>query len=358
MKRFFIAALALAAVVGCSKNDEGTSILDTSKKSMAVTITNTLPEGRTVTDAAPTQNAACTKAEDLVFGFCDGSGNVLSKLTLADAQSGAVTDQGGGVYTFHGLPQQVSEVFVIANGAGANKITKDTPIATLQAAHALWEAQTVDVEWDEIIVFGHSGAKHKVDAEGKEVFCEVDGHKFPLYEASLKVTPNHARLEVGQISCMDLGNSFSKLTLNKMAVAEVLDHSFGANGEVLTPAANVLKAGEGKVWSWNLSAAPEAITRPDLDLYVTVEGNGWKVPSGTEVRRVTVIDYKAPPQYQNQATNVNEAGNLKHFLPGEIYTMNLDFEEKNITTDMGYLCVTVNVTIANWVVVPVTPVFK
>ena len=353
MKRFFIAALALVAVVGCNKDDEGTSVLETSKKSMAITIANALPEGRTVTDAAPTQNAACTKAEDLVFGFCDGSGNVLTKLTLADATIS------GSVYTFHGLPQQVSEVFAIANGAGANKITKDTHIATLQAAHALWEAQTVDVEWDEIVVFGHDAAQHKVDsATGEEVFCEVDGHKYPLYEAKFTVTPNHARLEVGQISCTDLGNHFKKLTLNKMAVAEVLEHSFGANGEVLTPDAKTLKAGEGKVWSWNLSKVTNAITRPDLDLYVTVEGNGWTVPAGTEVRRVTVVDYKAPPQYPNLATNVNDNGNLKYFLPGEIYTMNLDFKEENITTDMGYLCVTVNVTIANWVIVPVTPVFK
>ena len=358
MKRFFIAALALAAVVGCNNSDE-VSILETSKKSVAVTISNALPEGRAVTNAAPTENAACTKAEDLVFAFCNGAGQVVAALTLDDARSGAVTDAGGGVYTFHGLPQQVSEVFVIANGTSANKITKDNCPATLNDAHNLWRAQTPDVEWDEIIVFGHSAA-HQVITDGEEAFCEVDGHKYPLYVAALTVAPNHARLEVGQIKCTDLGSTFSKVTLNSLVFAENLSHSFGADGVVLTSEANATTAGTGKVWSWNISK-PETgdIMAPDLDLYVTVEGNGWKVPSGTENRMVTVVDYAAPANYDSTNTMVENGKTIiKSFRPGEVYTMNLDFAESNIRTDVGYLCVSVNVTIANWVVVPVTPVFQ
>lgn len=51
MKRFFIAALALVAMVGCSKDDAG-SILDTSKKSVAITISNAISETRALTDSA------------------------------------------------------------------------------------------------------------------------------------------------------------------------------------------------------------------------------------------------------------------------------------------------------------------
>lgn len=353
MKRFFIAALALVAVVGCSKDDEGTSVLETSKKSVSITIANALPAGRAVTTPAPASGAACTKAEDLVFGFVNGAGQVLTTLTIADAT------ESGGVYTFHGLPQQVSEVFAIANGAAANKITKGNAPATLSAAHQVWRAQTPDVEWSEIIVFGHAAARHAKDANGEDLFCEVDGHKYPLYEASLTVTPNHARLEIGQVKCTDLGKLYSKVTLNSMVLAGNLNQSFGASGVALTPDANVATAGEGKVWSWNLSKPMNGdIYAPDLDLHVTVEGNGWTVPSGTENRMVRVVDYAAPANYVNAATNVNEQGNLRQFLPGEIYTMNLDFSENNIHTESDNLCVAVNVTIANWVVVPVTPVFE
>ena len=62
MKRFFIAALALVAVVGCSKDDEGTSVLETSKKSVSITIANALPAGRAVTTPAPASGAAAAGA--------------------------------------------------------------------------------------------------------------------------------------------------------------------------------------------------------------------------------------------------------------------------------------------------------
>ncbi|MBR2330890.1 MAG: hypothetical protein IKA38_00195, partial [Alistipes sp.] len=87
----------------------------------------------------------------------------------------------------------------------------------------------------------------------------------------------------------------------------------------------------------------------------------WTVPAGTENRLVTVVDYAIPANYANAATNsMVENGKtiLKNFLPGEIYTLNMDFTESDIRSDMGNLCVAVNVTIANWVVVPVTPVFE
>lgn len=351
MKRFFIAALALVAVVGCSKEED--PILENSKKSVAITIANALPQGRAVTDATPA-NQACTKAEDLVFGFCNGAGQVLTKLTVNDATFNA----GTGVYTFHGLPQQVSNVFVIANGAAANKITIANCPATMNDAHLMWRTQTPDVEWDEIIAFGHSSATHAVDAMGEEIFCEVNGHKYPLYEANVTVAPNHARLEIGQVKCTDLGSLYSKVTLNSMVFATNLTQSFGTTGVALTPDANVHTPGAGKVWSWNLSKPEQGdIYSPDLDLHVTVVGKDWTVPAGTENRTVKVVDYKAPANYANTA-NVNEQGNLRHFHPGEVYTMNLDFSENNIHTDSDNLCVNVTVTIANWVVIPVEPVFQ
>ena len=61
MKRFFIAAIALMAMVACSKDDT-VSVLDTTKKSVSIDITNILTPTKAVTDTAGATNVACTKA--------------------------------------------------------------------------------------------------------------------------------------------------------------------------------------------------------------------------------------------------------------------------------------------------------
>lgn len=358
MKRFFIAAVAMLAMVACSKDDAG-SVLDSSKKSVAITISNAISDSDTralTNSAVGLQNLACTHADDLVFVFCTGAGTKVTAKTINDAY------ESNGVYTFHGLDQSVSLVYVIANGAGSNKITTSNAPATVDAARTLWQTQTPDVEWDEIIVFGYGAAKH-VMANGEEVFCEVDGHKYPLFEASVEVKPAHSRVEVINIACNDLGTKYNKITLQNLVLAPGLNGGLvqplgSGNGFQLdataNPAVKSLTPGTGKAWSWNVKEQ----VATDLVLNVIVnEGNGWNIPAGTEARTVTVVDYKAPANYAT-TSNINDKGNLKQFLNGEIYALDLTFSEDNIHTDSDMLCVNVDVKIANWVVVPVTPVFN
>ena len=349
-----IAALAISAMVACSKDDTDV-VLETSKKSVSINITNTAPATRGITDsAAGATDLASTKAEDLVFGFCNGSGNLVTALTIDDAV--VATD---GSYVFHGLDQTISQLYVIANGT--TKFTKANAPTNIDAAHTAWETPVVNAEWKDIVVFGHASAKHSIGADGKEAFCEVDGHKYPLYEASVTVKPHKSRVEVRSISCTDLGTRYNKITLKSLVLKEVAEDLGNVQFDATkTPKVNSYSLANNQVWSWNLK---EQVVG-DLVLHVTVdEGNNWDIPNGTEARTVTVINYKAPtPGYSNienvWGANEQYAGCLKKFVAGEIYLLDLNFKEENIHTDADMLCVDVDVTIADWVVVPVTPQFQ
>jgi hypothetical protein len=354
MKKLMIAALAISAMVACSKDDSADAVLESTKKSMVINITNTAPATRGITDTAVgASSLASTSAEDLVFGFCDGSGNLVTPLTVADAKPSA-----DGSYVFHGLDQRISQVYIIANGTP--KFTKTNAPRNINEAHTAWETPVVDAEWKDIVVFGHASATHAKNADGTDAFCKVDGHEYPLYEAIVTVKPHKSRLEVRSISCTDLGEKYNKITLKSLELKDVAmdlgDVKFDAKA---TPKVNSYSLDGKKVWSWNLKQQ----VIPDLTLHVTVdEGNNWEIPKGTEQRTVTVINYKAPtPGYTNLNNVWTEGPNkdcLKEFVAGEIYVLDLNFKEENIHTDADMLCVDVNVTIADWVVVPVTPEFQ
>lgn len=344
----------MLAMVACSKDDT-VSVLDTTKKSVSIDITNILTPTKAVTNTAGTTNVACTRAEDLVFGFCDAAGNLVAAMDINDAVKDPVT----GHYVFHAMSQKISRLYVIANGAGSNKITKANAPANYDLAHQLWNAQTPDVEWNEIIVLGHSSITHLQDG-GEDVFCEVEGYKYPLFGATVTVVPNHARLEVSQIACSDLGTEYNKIALRSMTFAGTFTEVLGdpTTGYVFdataSPAITSLTAGAGKVWSWNI----KPMIAPDLVLSITaLEGNGWTIPDGTAARTVTVADYK-PNGVYGTSTNINADGYIKEFLPGEIYQLNLTFKESNMHNNSDALCVDVDVKIAQWVIVPVDPVFQ
>lgn len=356
MKKLMIAALAISAMVACSKDDSADAVLESSKKSVVINITNTAPATRAITDTAVgASSLASTKAEDLVFGFCDGAGNLVVAKTINDA---VLTN---GSYVFHALDQHISQVYVIANGTP--KFTKANAPRNINEAHTAWERLQTDAEWKDIIVFGHDEAEHAKNADGSDAWCEVGTDQFPLYEATVEVKPCHARMEVKNIECSDLGThpnkGFDKITLKNLVFAGMTQDLGNVQLDATAnPKKTSYSLAAPKVWSWNIKE--QVIT--DLTLNLTVdEGTDWDFPAGTEARTVNVINYKAPAGYaktENVWASGDNAGCLKKFLPGEIYVLDLNFKEENIHTDADMLCVDVNVTIANWVIVPVTPEFQ
>ena len=84
MKKLFIAAMALATIVSCSKDEGVDEVLTSSKKSVKITIDNLAKGTRAAggeTLAADANDAtnklAAATDKDLVFLFADAGGNVL-----------------------------------------------------------------------------------------------------------------------------------------------------------------------------------------------------------------------------------------------------------------------------------------
>ena len=333
MKRLIIAALAISAMVACSKDDAPT--LDASRKSITINITNMVSATKGVTAPSAASAYKCAGVEDLTIVFCDASGN---KVGDAVALTSGVPS--GATYTFHGLSESVNKFFVIGTDNGPLA----TVPATLAEAKAKWEASPADqvnAEVGELIVFGESSALTYVsdctDPDNSEL-------KYPLFQASTEVKPNVARVEVSAITCTDLGTSefdgnpatigFDKITLKKLAfgsMAETLNNVLNATNPVTEVTA---APADGKVWSWNFAGGAVA----SYPLALTMDATS------------TTIAY-ANPEHTISTTTYNEGATpLTSFEKGHIYKMAIEFSEDLLLNTDGKICVNVTVTIADWTI--------
>lgn len=341
MKKLFIAALAITAVVACSKDDA--PVLDSAHKSISIQIANLTNETRGVTAPSKDANYQCAGVEDLKVIFCDAAGN---KVGNAIALNAGDTSAAAGTFTFHGLSENVTKFFVIGTDNGPLA----TDPASLAAAKTLWESDQTDAEVGEIIVFGESGT-----FEYKGECTSPDNHdvSYPLFSASATVKPNVARVEISSISCTDLGTreadgipttlGFDKLTIKKLALGsmeEVLNNVLNATNPVskVTTTAD----DQGNVWSWNFAGG--AVANYPLGVTMDVAATSYVIASPE--RTITTTTYK------NNADN----SDLTSFEKGNIYKMAIEFSEEDLI-DENNICINVTVTIADWVVNYITPEF-
>ena len=336
MKKLFIAALALASVVACSKDDNA-SVLDSSKKSVELTILNGGGSTRAITDASSDETFECAGVADLTVLFADRAGKVVTNRALADATTSVVGEAGeDGLiptkYSFHQLPEAVQQVAVIALRGNA------VP-ANLDAAKTIWKTETPDAEVANIVVYGESGQMLQNGT------CEVDGINYPLFEGAVRVAPAHTRFEVLSFQCEDLGQNeygYSKIVLDNMVFGsyeQTLGKTLASKDDIAT--AN----GEnetGKAWSWNW-LAPKA--KENLVINMTVTGKNYTV--AVPNKTLTIIDYKKA-----------DGSLIQNFEAENIYKLTVPFIEANIDTTDAYICVDVDVTIAKWVINTISPIFK
>ncbi|MBP3317228.1 MAG: hypothetical protein J6L01_01910 [Alistipes sp.] len=367
MKKYFIAALALVALVACSKNEDGAPVFDDSKKSVQITVGNLASATRAaggITPAATDNALACADASDVIVLFADSPGNVIVSKKLSEAT--VATD---GSFIFHAIPENVVMVAAIANVAQAP--------ATLTAANAAWqdEAAMLAAPYRNIVdnsnpeaptttygVVAYSGPAF-LENNGKT--CTVDGDhtEYPLLEADeLFIAPYMARIEINHLACTDLGQTankgydrigFTSLSLAGQAgntnapythtlsefesegsflAAEyqvTAPHIHGATGEANK--VNYAAPAEG-VWSWNI--VPQDVSNLTVGLYVVGNGYQVQIPEKT----VTV------DSYNKGTTPVTE------FESGNIYRFSIDFAEENVDSDTQFVCANVDVKIAQWVV--------
>lgn len=353
MKKLFIAAMALATIVSCSK-DEGASVLESSKKSVTVTINNYAKETRHVTDATPAKDAedlVCASSSTLTIVFTDG-GKLVKSFTLSEGKPDGQT--GDGTYTFHALPESVDGFFVI----GSKRATLKTIPTTKDAAVEAWKADQEDAEWNDIVVYG----EHENWTPSND--CTEDG--YALYTADVTVKPWKARVEVTEISCTDLGVKnrdtaadtpdylttlgYEKVTVTSFGIANADMQDLSENNVMDTKqdddTSNDVKTivpPTGEVWSWNIN--PAATSNHLLTLNATVDAQPYYEVS-SEDRTITATKYTA--------NNTD----LTNFESGHIYKMTIPFTESDLDDESSLICVTANVIIEDWVVVDdVKPVF-
>lgn len=319
MKKLFVAVLAIAGLLAC--NNEPETIFNSSMKSVALTIANSNEATRAITTASPTENFVCADAADLTVLFADKAGRVIETRAL---KAGVNED---GTYTFHQLPETVQQVGVIA-------LRNAAAPTTLDAAEELWQALDLEEEVANIVVYGESG---QMTQSGT---CTHDGAEYPLFVGEVRVAPYHTRLEVLSFKCDDLGQNeygYSKITLNKMTYGGQYEQALGKE---LLDHTTVATAGEGKAWSWNW--APE-MAAANLVVDLTVVGKNYTV--AVPNKTLTINGY------------LKNGEEINKFERENIYKLNVTFKEANIDATDAYICVDVEVVVAEWVVNTITPTF-
>lgn len=398
MKKLFVAVLAIAALAACNKEEafNGPSV-DSKNKSIEITILNasstraaaeeTVPGDVPAGDAVEGTHDAVVNDTDLKVLFADATGLVLNELQLTkQAESDVHESQTPeylpgksdteGTYVWHNVPAAVTQIAVVRYETGditfAPGTLKLTDYETLATAK-INEGREID----DVVLYGADNSLVK----GSE--CEeINGVQYYIYTAEVTVAPKLARLEINNIQCYDLGDlnddvvsdgtanfatvGIDELTLKtfswtgvqqgdtlgstatevfSITIPEntVLYGSYAKTGNTLNSDEvaddDAFRPATGKVWAWNF--VPQNFAQ--MTLMMDALAYDYVLPVSTDLA-INVTGLKKG----ETAISKYEAGN--------IYKLNLLFSEGDIAGQEG-ICVNVVVTIQDWTVNVVTPVF-
>lgn len=373
MKKLFVAVLAIAGLVACN-NEPETVVVESQNKSVAITIANANDDTRAAagetTPATANTQAAVANATDLKILFAAGD-VILKELPLVGEEGTHAEGNNGeylygtkpatginGDYFFHNVPASVTKVAIVRYETGDITIVPGS--TTLDKVLDLAESTAVneDREIDDVCLYGDAA----LGTKGSEC-VEIDGVKYYVYPAEVTVESKLARLEINNIECYDLGDDNDDNDLQTVGIDELTlktltwgaDKSIDLTGVVLkgsfdgvnndgavdadyTDRAHKLES--GKVWSWNF--APEAYT--NIVLTMDAKAHTYQLPSTALTLTVKDLEYNSK--------SVKSEG----YKANNIYQLDLRFSENNIGGQEG-VCVDVNVTIVDWTVNVVKPVF-
>ena len=379
MKKLFVAVLAIAGLVACNK-EEAPVYQDSVKKSIAITIANGVADTKAVDEEIPVavggeativpqeNNQAAASTDDLVVLFANRAGVVVEAYSFADADEttaavpGADPDvKGVYTYTFHAVHESVEQVAVVRYAAITNvEEFKNTKLSVYAEAAAV-EDRNVDL--DDLELYASA------DLHDSSTTCTVQTTEhvyetYKLYTAALTVTPALARVEIVGVNCTDLGKRTLAAVTNATIVGgydelALTDVVFGAekvyNYNFLE--SDVLKgvyAGEGnttareavvydlkdKAIAWNI--APQAAPTAAKPMVFTMEASAYDYNVLNTTKTLTIESFDG----------------ITNFDRSKIYRLDLEFVEDNLDATNEAICVKVDVTIANWVVVELHPNFK
>ena len=352
MKKYLFAALALTALVACSK-DPVDEVLTSSEKSVFISIANMASDTRATTPGGkttPVSNAtkASTSIEDIHILFADAAGKIL--VVKSDLNN-------AGLIQFDNIPAQVTQVAAVGNIDNTPAINEN-----LSQYKTAWQEENVTAEYKDIVVY--SGGV-RLDPTSETV--TVDGTQYPKYTATVEIVPYLARIEIGQIQCTNFGaanSGYDAIGVVSMSLAggniigsapaapspnAAYTHTLGSfsdddtlmNGDtedwVMKPTNEptdaVLTAGTCKVWSWNI--APQATSNLTTSLYVSGNGYTTSVP----VRELVIYKYKTG------------GVEFDKFVGGSVYQFDINFSHSNMQGVSDYLVADVTVSIQDWKIV-------
>ena len=404
MKKLFIAAMALATIVSCSKDDAGDAVLTSKEKSVTITIANSALETRATLNGAQTSEGlaatgdACVVASDLKVFFANSAGTILKEMDLSgekgtvdhnsEYQYGDKTEANAttqGSYIFHRVPAEVTQVAVARYEDGdlpENAQNWEGQNISALAALASNEEKNVARELSEIVLYDADGLTYT------EECTTIDGVVYNLYTADLTIAPAFARVELVKIQCTDLGaasaanvggsvEGYDELTLKTFAwgpananylytwptAQPILYGSYVPTDGLDADGSQITVTGDARknAWtantaiSWNVAdqvAAPTAET----PMVLTMGGKAYE----RFVQNDPTLTITKLHQTQTTAEDgtVTLSNPLEKFSKENIYRFDVIFNESNIDETDDNLCVKVLVTIKTWTVVPVYPEFK
>lgn len=188
MKKFLFAVMAASALVACENQDVAEVQPPVGEKAVTLSIQQTGPKTRGVTDQKGTDEYAVI-GSGIIF-FIDNSGNNVYKreLTVAeiDALDNTTTTPGGNEIMITGVPNTATTLFFVANAM----TTAHTSYPTIEGTTAADARLRIDKLQTDPIHVPMSGQSTP--------FVSAGGN---LYTTSVTITPLVARVEVGQITC-------------------------------------------------------------------------------------------------------------------------------------------------------------
>ena len=391
MKRFLIAAMALATIVSCSK-DENFKALESGSKSVSITIGNAVDATRADYvggDTTPgTKNqTACAEATELKVLFVNSKNVVLKELSLT-AQANADSHPEGtpeytvgkstatDTYVWHNVPWDVTKIAVVRYESGDITIKSGETTLSDIVKVATDEGKNVARELEDIVLYGTN------DLTNTGKTHQVGDFIYHVWSTTVVVEPLLARVEITGLSCSDLGDynwdentdgtpnnktmGFDEIAIKSMVWtartggntystilpdedATILGTLYGSYvSGPNTPAGHpgVKKSlAPTNAWSWNVD--------PDKTQF-----GSMTVDMDVKAYDYAVVETNQPLNIEGLSTSNAEGATADvTFKKGNIYRFNIPFTEDDIKTTEDGLCVEVTVEIAKWTVNTVYPIF-
>lgn len=407
MRKIFIAAMALAVMVGCSK-DDGMKQLESSNKAVSITIANGVSGTRAVKAIAAFDTniggnatiqdqataAACASTNELVVLFANKAGTVEEAYSLADA---TLVQDSENTYRWHNVSESVTQVAVVRYSSITNvNDYKGTKLTVYQQAAANVDAmENIDITAINLYTAAdltHNGTCTIEDSAHNTAWT------YQLYTADVTIAPTIARVEIIGIACDGsnsavVGEDGSTSTPNELGATTLAaakgDNVSGGYDKLVL---NTLKWGKDSEYTYTFATEtaltgiyggtvngnPTQVERVDYTPAETVADNEtadntadaivWNINPTAVVPQVTdgaspmVLNMTASATdytvvNTNKDLHIGFGDDITSFMPGNIYRMDIKFGENNLETSNEAICVEVKVTVSNWVVVIVPPVF-